>query len=89
MPRVQLLMIDEHALQMKEEGWWLVLGDSESDELLALKRLSFSGMAHAKLLFPDDRAGGRGRRLVLHLVSDSYLGLDQKFEIELGGKYTA
>lgn len=75
---------------MKEEGWWLLLGDPRTDQLLALKRLSFGATAHAKLQFPGEGLGSSapgggqdGRRaLVLHLISDSYLGLDQKFDIE-------
>lgn len=76
-------------MQVKEEGWWLVVGDPRSDQLLALKRLSFGGTAHAKLQFPVPGLGsginggqdGHGA-VVLHLISDSYLGLDQKFDIE-------
>lgn len=79
-------------LQVKEEGWWLLLGDPRTDQLLALKRLSFGATAHAKLQFPgyDPGFGAPGgaqdgrRLLVLHLISDSYLGLDQKFDIECG-----
>ena len=33
----------ESNVQVKEEGWWLVLGDVESQELHALKRFSFAG----------------------------------------------
>ena len=70
---------------MKEEGWWLVLGDAETDKLLVLKRVSFGSTAHAKLQFSNGQKNGYaadgGRKLVLHLVSDSYLGLDQEFEI--------
>ncbi len=69
--------------QVKEEGWWLVLGDPDADELLALKRLSFGGRTTTKLVFPANDAGQRRARLSLQLVSDSYAGLDQQFELHL------
>jgi hypothetical protein len=28
-------------LQVKEEGWWLVVGDTSRGDLLAIKRVSF------------------------------------------------
>ena len=35
--------------KMKEEGWWLVLGDRTTRELMALKRVGFGSHATAKL----------------------------------------
>ena len=69
--------------QVKEEGWWLVLGDPDTDELLALKRLSFGGRTSTKLVFPVHDVGQQRTRLSLQLVSDSYAGLDQQFELQL------
>ncbi|KAK9814715.1 hypothetical protein WJX72_010327 [[Myrmecia] bisecta] len=65
--------------KVKEEGWWLVVGDARTRELHALKRLSFGERAAAHLTFPA--ADGAGRPLTgisLFLVSDSYLGLDRQ-----------
>ena len=56
-------------------GWWLILG--VDDELLALKRVHVGrGPTRASLAFvaPDD---GGDHEYELHLVSDSYVGLDQ------------
>ena len=65
-----------------EEGWWLVLGmeDEEGTELLALKRVRFSSNTTTKVTFAalDDPTDVE---LVLHLISDSYLGLDQEYRI--------
>lgn len=37
--------------QVKEAGWWLVLGDAGTQELHAIKRVSFSDRANARLSF--------------------------------------
>jgi hypothetical protein len=37
-------------LQVKEEGWWLVAGDSRTGELYALKRVSFGQRTTARLV---------------------------------------
>mmetsp|Transcript_17115 Transcript_17115/g.51216 ORF Transcript_17115/g.51216 Transcript_17115/m.51216 type:complete len:344 (-) Transcript_17115:377-1408(-) len=79
--------------KVKEEGWWLVVSDQSDTELLALKRLSFSTATTVRLTFPaaavnapgGDGGGGDSHRedecVVLHLISDSYLGLDQRHTV--------
>lgn len=65
----------------KDEGWWLVLGEVDSKELLAVKRLGFiRGRTRTSLAFssPDEPC----RQIYsLYLVSDCYLGLDQQIEM--------
>ncbi|KAG0171135.1 hypothetical protein DFQ28_003899 [Apophysomyces sp. BC1034] len=70
------------------ESWWLILGDPEADELLALKRISMRNG-------PNETLGDRVTTNVsfetparlgkhtyqLYLISDGYLGLDQQIEI--------
>ncbi|KAK9846320.1 hypothetical protein WJX81_001437 [Elliptochloris bilobata] len=69
---------------VKEEGWWLVLGDAASRELHAVKRLSFAERTSARLAFPARTAAGAPvAGVTLHLVSDSYLGLNQRFAVEV------
>ena len=36
---------------MKEDGWWLVLGNDASQELHAIKRMSFGEHASARLSY--------------------------------------
>ena len=69
--------------KVKEEGWWLVLGDRSSHELLALRRVSFGNTTFAKLSYaiPD---GVTNPDLVVYLMSDCYIGLDQEVEVKLG-----
>lgn len=63
--------------QVKEEGWWLLLGDPDSDELHALKRLSFGAKASCTLSVQLPAA--EASQLHLYLVCDSYLGMDQQY----------
>ncbi|KAK9868384.1 hypothetical protein WJX84_004044 [Apatococcus fuscideae] len=72
--------------KVKEEGWWLVLGDPDTQELFALKRISFTGNSTARLQFPG--VNGAGRRLEgvqLFFISDSYVGVDQQHWVGLRG----
>ena len=73
--------------QVKEEGWWLVLGDVDTHELLALKRISFADHPTARLTFPVINGAGREMAgVTLFFMSDSYLGLDQQYYVPVLGK---
>lgn len=69
-------------MQVKEEGWWLVLGDVSTHELLALKRLSFRDITTTRLTFPVTNGAGKTMsEVTLFFVSDSYQGLDQQYTV--------
>ena len=84
--------------KIKEEGWWLVLGDVGSETLLALRRVSFGGRTTARLTFSlggvgqggfgglGGHGGQRPESLTLFLISDAYLGLDQQYEVRMRGE---
>ena len=71
--------------KIKEEGWWLVLGDRTSRELLALRRVSFGDRATTKLTY-EPTPPGAPEDLVVYLMSDCYLGMDQEVEISAAGR---
>ncbi|XP_074317082.1 DExH-box ATP-dependent RNA helicase DExH14 [Silene latifolia] len=60
--------------KVKEEAWWLVLGDSMSSELFALKRVSFSDHLVTHMNLPSTAAANQGLKLIL--VSDCYVGYE-------------
>ena len=65
----------------RDEGWWAVLGDKETDELLALKRISIrrhSTNTVLSFLAPEQPGPAT---LTAYLISDCYLGLDVEQEI--------
>jgi len=65
----------------KEEGWWLVVGDVAANSLLCIKRISLQLKANVKLDFTAPEPGEYAYKL--YLMSDSYLGCDQEYELKL------
>jgi pre-mRNA-splicing helicase BRR2 len=70
----------------REEGWWVVIGDSSTDQLLAVKRVALQKRARLKLEFTAAAEAGKKDYMVL-LMSDSYLGCDQEYEFTIDVKY--
>uniref|UniRef100_T1IVJ2 U5 small nuclear ribonucleoprotein 200 kDa helicase n=1 Tax=Strigamia maritima TaxID=126957 RepID=T1IVJ2_STRMM len=67
----------------KAEGWFLILGDVENKELIALKRVGFiSRRSTMQLSFFTPLKEGRVV-YTLYIISDSYLGLDQQYDLHL------
>jgi len=69
----------------KEEGWWLVIGDSSTNQLLAIKRVALQKRARVKLEFSAPAEAGR-KDYMIYLMSDSYLGCDQEYEFAVDVK---
>lgn len=79
MPNSHTLLAVRVPVQPKEETWWLVAGDAANDELLALKRVSLSHTATARLTLAGTSLAGQALQgVMLHLVSGCYMGLDQQ-----------
>ncbi|XP_067947750.1 activating signal cointegrator 1 complex subunit 3-like [Watersipora subatra] len=67
----------------KDEGWVIVIGHVESGELWALKRVGFvRGQTSVSLSIVTPYMAGR-HIFTLYVLSDSYLGLDQQFDLHL------
>ncbi|KAK6925104.1 Helicase, C-terminal [Dillenia turbinata] len=66
--------------KVKDEAWWLVLGNVATSELYALKRISFSDHLITNMKLPSSLPTFQG--LKLFLVSDCYLGFDREYSIE-------
>ncbi|EFN58670.1 hypothetical protein CHLNCDRAFT_140958 [Chlorella variabilis] len=69
----------------KDENWWLVVGDTSANTLLAIKRVTLQRKARVKLDFVAPKAVG-SQTLTLFFMCDSYMGCDQEFELELDVK---
>ncbi|KQJ92834.1 DExH-box ATP-dependent RNA helicase DExH12 [Brachypodium distachyon] len=69
----------------KEEGWWLVVGDFSTKQLLAIKRVALQKRARVKLEFTAAAEPGQ-KEYMIYLMSDSYLGCDQEYEFTIDVK---
>lgn len=69
--------------KVKDEGWFVVLGEVDRRELLAVKRLGYvRNHTVASVAFYTPERTGKCI-YTLYLMSDSYLGLDQQYDIHL------
>ncbi|KAJ8559466.1 hypothetical protein K7X08_003524 [Anisodus acutangulus] len=66
----------------KEEGRWLVVGDTKSNQLLAIKRVTLQRKSRVKLDFAAPSKAGT-RNYTLYFMCDSYLGCDQEYSFTL------
>ncbi|CDY47018.1 BnaC02g42030D [Brassica napus] len=66
--------------KVKDEAWWLVLGDTSTSELFAVKRVSFTGRLITRMELPPNITSLQDTKLIL--VSDCYLGFEQEHSIE-------
>ena len=78
--------------KQKDEGWFLIVGEIETGELIALKRIPFinnkqqqhkrGNQLNQKLEFTSPSKLGR-MIYTIYLLSDSYIGLDQQYDVYL------
>ena len=67
----------------KDEGWFFALGEIDSGELVALKRVGFiRRRQNVSLAFYTPEELGR-KIFTLFIMSDSYFGLDQQYDLHL------
>ncbi|PPD87630.1 hypothetical protein GOBAR_DD15441 [Gossypium barbadense] len=72
----------------KDEGWWLVVGDTISNQLLAIKRVSLQRKAKVKLEFAAPTEATE-KAYTLYFMCDSYLGCDQEYSFTVDVKEAA
>ena len=66
----------------KEESWWLVIGETSSGKLLAIKRVSVGQKSTTKMTFTPPPEVGL-HELTLYFMSDSYIGCDQEYDFSV------
>lgn len=66
----------------KKEGWWVVIGDTETNTLYSLKRVALQKSQEVRLEFLAPEEAG-DYNLTLFCMSDSYLGCDQELTVPL------
>merc|ERR1712167_150970 len=65
----------------KDEGWWLVIGDTRNRKLLGVKRVPLQHSAKVNLEFEAPEEMGK-YKFTLFFMCDSYMGCDQEYELE-------
>jgi pre-mRNA-splicing helicase BRR2 len=68
--------------QRREEGWWLVIGDPKSNNLISIKRLTLLTKSNVKLEFTAPSIPG-SYAYTLYYMCDAYMGCDQEYVINL------
>uniref|UniRef100_A0A8C3LNM0 Activating signal cointegrator 1 complex subunit 3 n=1 Tax=Chrysolophus pictus TaxID=9089 RepID=A0A8C3LNM0_CHRPC len=69
--------------KVKDEGWFLILGEVDKKELIALKRTGYVRNKNTvSVAFYTPETPGKCI-YTLYLMSDSYLGMDQQYDIYL------
>ena len=67
----------------KDEGWWVILGEKNSKSQISLKRVSaIKRVSNISLAFTTPTKPAH-HTLSLFLMSDSYIGLDQQYDIHV------
>merc|ERR1719362_523338 len=66
----------------KQEGWWVVIGNIKTNEILSLKRTTIKMKQTVTLEFIAPEEAG-DYNLMLFLISDSYIGCDQEYSMSL------
>jgi pre-mRNA-splicing helicase BRR2 len=71
-----------HFPKPKEASYFLLIGNAATNDILAIKRVSFNRYTSKQLsvALPRDF---RTEKLELYLMCDSYIGLDQYHQIDL------
>ncbi|KAK9181778.1 hypothetical protein WN944_024917 [Citrus x changshan-huyou] len=69
----------------KEEGWWLVVDDAKTNQLLAIKRVSLQRKSRVKLDFAAPAEAGK-KTYPLYFMCDSYMGCDQEYSFTVDVK---
>lgn len=70
--------------KVKDEGWWMIAANEHRNEVLALKRITCGKSARGKLMIPSRGSdGGIVSDIKIWLVSDCYLGLDERIAVAL------
>ncbi|KAL5471241.1 hypothetical protein EMCRGX_G029336, partial [Ephydatia muelleri] len=63
--------------QKREEGWWIVVGDPKTNNMLSIKRLTLQGKSKVKLNFTAPQSGAH--KYILYFMCDAYMGCDQEY----------
>ncbi|KAL7671633.1 hypothetical protein ACOME3_006524 [Neoechinorhynchus agilis] len=86
----QLVVAPFFPNELKDEGWWLIVGHPHSNRLLAIRRVSMGNKSQVRVqldvanpLTHEDGSQNETAQLKVYLMSDSYLGCDQEHKFKV------
>ena len=70
-------------MKSKEASWWIIVGNEETNEMLALKKLHFKKKAKrsVKVQLPENFS--KNKYIKTYLISDSYIGINQVYDLNI------
>ena len=74
-----------HYPPRKMQGWWLVVGDSNDDTVMAIKKVKLKEAISTQMEFEAPDTSGE-HIYKLYLMCDSYVGCDQEYELKINVK---
>lgn len=78
----QQKVLISHFPKSKDASYFLIIGNPETNDILAIKRVSFNRFTskNVTIALPQNFMT---QKLELHLMCDSYIGLDQYHQVDL------
>lgn len=63
--------------KIKDCSWWIIICNPKKNELLCIKKISFKDKIRKDIQISLPKSFTESPRIDIHLVSDSYIGIDQ------------
>jgi hypothetical protein len=63
--------------KIKDAGWWILISNPKTSELLCVKKISFKDKIRKDIQIDLPKSFEDSPRIDIHLMSDSYIGIDQ------------
>ena len=71
---------------LKDCSWWIVVGNPNKNKVLEVKKTFFKTKLHKEIQINLPENIKESPNLMVYLISDSYIGLDQVFTVDLPTK---
>lgn len=77
-----LLSCNAHLPLFQDAGWWIIVGYNKTDQVLGIKKINFRDFTKKEFQIGIPMSIEQQDKLDIYLMSDSYLGLDQIYELK-------
>lgn len=87
--KVYIFLLDNYrniGFFYKDCSWWIVVGNPNKNKVLDVKKTFFKTKLHKEIQINLPENIKESPNLMVYLISDSYIGLDQVFTVDLPTK---